>query len=237
MVAAIAFGAVFYVICMIAQTLGFGTDAAGVKAFATSGAPLGDLAKGYVGSGLACILDIGAMISALGAGVGCASVGGRMLYALSRDGVFDRRLSGVSQSTGAPAVALGVVLGLDLVGLIAFGAAGTQPIKVFFYFATIGVLSLLAMYIVTNLAALRFLWRDERRWYDIVLPLLGAGAAGYTIYRNVYPAPASPFDVFPWIVLGWLVLGAAASVLVPGFAERLREQLAARTSRSPVPTP
>jgi amino acid transporter len=236
MVVAIAFGAVFYLICMIAQTLGFGTDAAGVKAFATSGAPLGDLAKGYVGSGLACVLDLGAMISALGAGVGCASVGGRMLFALSRDGVFDRRLSGVSESTGAPAVALAIVLGLDLIGLVAFGAAGTQPIKVFFYFATIGVLSLLAMYIITNLAALSFLWRDERRWYDIVLPLLGAGAAGYTIYRNVYPAPASPFDVFPWIVLGWLVLGAAASWLVPGFAERVREQLQVRTSRSPAPT-
>jgi amino acid transporter len=229
MVAAIAFGAVFYVVCMVAQTLGFGTDAAGVKQFAGSGAPLGDLAKGYVGSGLACVLDLGAMISALGAGVGCASVGARMLFALSRDGVFDRRLSGVSESTGAPAVALAVVLGLDVAGLIAFGAAGTEPIKVFFYFATIGVLSLLVMYMITNLAALKFLFLEERRWYDVVLPLGGIAAAGYTIYRNVYPAPASPFDVFPWIVLGWLVLGAAASVLVPGFAGRLREQLALRT--------
>jgi amino acid transporter len=237
MVVAIAFGAVFYLICMVAQTLGFGTDAAGVKAFATSGAPLGDLAKGYVGSGLACVLDLGAMISALGAGVGCASVGARMLFALSRDGVFDRRLSGVSASTGAPAVALAVVLGLDAAGLIAFGAAGTEPIKVFFYFATIGVLSLLAMYMITNVAALKLLWTEERRWYDIVLPLLGVAAAGYTIYRNVYPAPASPFDVFPWIVLGWLALGTAISLLVPGFAEKLREQLALRTSRPEAPTP
>jgi amino acid transporter len=232
MVVAIAFGAVFYVLCMVAQTLGFGTDAAGVKQFAGSGAPLGDLAKGYVGSGLACVLDAGAMISALGAGVGCASVGARMLFALSRDGVFDRRLSGVSKSTGAPAAALALVLGLDVVGLIAFGAAGTEPIKVFFYFATIGVLSLLAMYMLTNAGALKFLWLEERRWYDIVLPLGGIAAAGYTIYRNVYPAPASPFDVFPWIVLGWLVLGTLASVLVPGFAGRIREQLALRTGRA-----
>jgi amino acid transporter len=231
MIAAIAFGAVFYLLCMVAQTLGFGTDAAGVEAFAGSGAPLGDLAKGYVGSGLACVLDLGAMISALGAGVGCASVGARMLFALSRDGVFDRRLSGVSQATGAPAVAVVIVLGLDVAGLIAFGAAGTEPIKVFFYFATIGVLSLLAMYMLTNLAALRFLWLEERRWYDVLLPLGGIAAAGYTIYRNVYPAPASPFDLFPWIVLGWLALGSAASVLVPGFATRLRTQLALRTQR------
>ena len=32
-----------------------------------------------------------------------------------------------------------------------------------------------------------------------------------------------------WLGRGWLVLGVRASVLVPGFAGRLREQLALRT--------
>ena len=39
MIGAIAFGGVFYVICIAAQTLGFGTDAAGVKAFSGSVRP------------------------------------------------------------------------------------------------------------------------------------------------------------------------------------------------------
>jgi amino acid transporter len=217
---------------MVAQTLGFGTDAAGVRAFAGSGAPLNDLGKSYVGAGLAAVLDFGAMISALGAGLGCAAVGSRLLFALSRDGVFDRRLAAVARSTGAPAIALAVLMVLDGGGLIAFGAAGTAPIKVFFYFATVGVLSLLVMYMVTNGAAMLFLWRRERRWLDLALPLGGIAVAGYTIYRNVYPAPASPFDVFPYIVLGWLALGSAAALLVPGFAERLGAQLELRTESS-----
>jgi amino acid transporter len=185
-----------------------------------------------VGTWLAAVLDFAAMISAVGAGLGCASVGARMLFALSRDGVFDRRLAGVSSSTGAPAVALALLMLLDVSGLIAFAAAGTEPIKVFFYFATIGVLSLLAMYVLTNAAALAFLWREERRWYDVVLPLGGIAVAGYTIYRNVYPAPASPFDVFPWIVLGWLVLGTTAATLVPGLAKRLGAELTLRVTTS-----
>jgi amino acid transporter len=232
MVAAIAIGIVFYLVCMVAQTLGFGTDASGVKAFAGSGAPLNDLGKAYVGAGLAAVLDFAAMISALGAGLGCAAVGSRLLFALSRDGVFDRRLAGVAKATGAPAMALALLMLLDGSGLIAFGAAGTAPIKVFFYLATIGVLSLLVMYMVTNAAAMVFLWREERRWLDVVLPLGGIAVAGYTIYRNVYPAPASPFDVFPYVVLGWLILGAAAALLVPGFAERLGVQLNLRTETS-----
>src|SRR2546430_1321102 len=81
-VAAIAFGSVFYVVCMVAQTLGFGTDAAGIRAFSHSGAPLGDLGKSYLDSAAADVLDLVAILSAVGAGLGCASVGARMLFAL-----------------------------------------------------------------------------------------------------------------------------------------------------------
>ena len=45
-ITAVAFGAVFYMACIVAQTLGFGTDAAGVSVFQDSQAPLGELAEG-----------------------------------------------------------------------------------------------------------------------------------------------------------------------------------------------
>ena len=41
---------IFYILCILVQTWGFGADAAGAKAFAGSAAPLGDLARSYVGS-------------------------------------------------------------------------------------------------------------------------------------------------------------------------------------------
>ena len=99
-------------ICMVAQTLGFGTDAAGVDAFSHSGAPLGDLAKSYVGSTMADVLDVVAVLSAVGAGLGCTSVGTRMLFALGRDGVLLRReLVGRAPSARvSPIVALAVEL-------------------------------------------------------------------------------------------------------------------------------
>src|SRR5713226_2786890 len=52
-ITAVAFGAVFYVACVIAQSLAFGTGAAGVSAFRHSQAPLGELAQRYVGGTLA----------------------------------------------------------------------------------------------------------------------------------------------------------------------------------------
>jgi len=50
---AVAFTGVFYVFVMFAQSLGFGLDANGVKAFSTSGAPLGDLSTTYIDKGFA----------------------------------------------------------------------------------------------------------------------------------------------------------------------------------------
>jgi hypothetical protein len=63
------------------------------------------------------------------------------------------------------------------------------------------------MYMLTNVAAIRFL---HRRW-EVLLPVAGIGVAGYVLYHNLWPVPPSPFDVFPYIVAAWLAIGVAAS--------------------------
>jgi amino acid transporter len=232
LVVAIAFGAVFYVVCMTAQTLGFGTDPVGVHAFSHSGAPLGELAKSYVGSALADVLDLVAVLSALGAGLGCASVGTRMLFALGRDGILSRDLAGVADSTGTPAAALAAELTLSFGAIVGFAIAGTPPIDVFFYLATIGILSLLVMYVVTNLGALRYLFFSGPKrvaLWEIVFPVGGIGFAVYTLYKNLWPVPSYPFDVFPYIVAAWLAVGLAIAFFVPGFSSRVDRELRLRT--------
>jgi amino acid transporter len=238
-VVSIAFGGVFYVLCMIVQTLGFGTDAAGVRAFAGSGAPLGDLARSYVGAPMADVLDLVALLSAVGAGLGCASVCARMLFALARDGILRRELSGVSAATGAPATAQAFERAVSLALIAGFAIGGATPTDAFFYLATIGILNLLVMYVVTNLGALRFLFVAHPRrapWWELVFPLGGIAFAVYTLYKNLWPVPPSPFDVFPYVVAGWLAVGLAAAWLVPGLAARIDEELRARTGVAPEPT-
>lgn len=68
---------------ILAQTLGFGTGAAGVKAFSGSVSPLGDLSKDYVGAVLEDAINLGAAISAFASGLGTATAGSRILFALS----------------------------------------------------------------------------------------------------------------------------------------------------------
>jgi amino acid transporter len=218
-ITAVAFGAVFYVACIVAQTLGFGTSAAGLSAFQHSQAPLGELAERYVGTTLAALLDLGAVLSALGAGLGGVTVAARMMFAFGRDGLASRRLSGVSAATGVPqrALALEMLIGLAL--LTAFRLAGTSALNVFFYLATIGTLSLLVMYVVTNVAAARHLGR--RSPWQVVAPAGGVLIAGFVLYHNVWPVPPQPYEFFPYLVAGWLAAGLVITAVIPGFSAKV----------------
>jgi len=218
-VTAVAFGAVFYVACVTAQSLGFGTGAAGVSAFRHSQAPLGELAQRYVGTPLASLLDLGAVLSALGAGLGGVTVAARMMFAFGRDGLAARRLSGVSAATGVPRRALAVEMLFGLALLTAFRLAGTSALNVFFYLATIGVLSLLVMYVLTNVAAARHLGR--RSLWQVVAPAGGVLIAGFVLYHNVWPVPAAPYEFFPYLALGWLAAGLIATAVIPGFSAKV----------------
>src|SRR3954447_13921148 len=178
---------IFYLFCILAQTLGFGTDAAGVQAFAGSSSPLGDLSKQYVGAVLEDAINLGASVSAFASGLGTATAASRIMFALARDGMPGSPLGRASSTTGAPTAALAVVMTVGFGGLIAQRLAGTNAANAFFYPGTIGVLSLLVAYILTNLAAIRHLFIRARRrpLWQLVFPLVGIAFLVFTIYKNV----------------------------------------------------
>jgi amino acid transporter len=213
---------VFYLVVILCQTLGFGTDAAGVKAFASSDSPLGELSRLYVGQGLEDAINLGATISAFASALGTATAASRIMFALARDGLPKSPLARISGRTGAPVGALAVVMTVAFAGLIAQRLAGTNAANAFFYPGTIGVLSLLVAYIATNLGAIRHLFISARRrpLWQLVFPVLGIAFLVFTIYKNV-AGTAAPYDRFPWIVLGWLIIGGVVVALAPGVAKRI----------------
>jgi len=143
------------------------------------------------------------------------TVAARMLFAFGRDGLGTTRLADVSPRSGTPAKALAVELLVALVLLTAFRVAGTAPLDVFFYLATLGVLSLLVMYALTNVAALRYLVAPRAgRTAAALIPAAGVVIAGYVLYRNVWPVPPAPYEYFPYAVAGWLLLGGALSLVL-----------------------
>jgi amino acid transporter len=213
---------IFYLFCIVAQTLGFGTDSAGVQAFAGSSSPLGDLSKQYVGAVLEDAINLGASISAFASGLGTATAASRILFALARDGLPGSPLGRASIRTGAPVGALAVVMTVGFGGIIVQRLAGTNAANAFFYPGTIGVLSLLVAYIATNIGAIRHLFVRARRrpLWEVVFPLVGIAFLVFTIYKNV-KGTSAPYSTFPWVVLAWLAVGALIVAAAPGVARRI----------------
>src|SRR2546423_525595 len=216
---AVGLTGVFYVVCMLAQSLGFGINAPGVKAFSSSGAPLGDLSKSFISHGYADAVNFGAMVSAFASALGTATGASRILFANGRDGFISRRLGDASARTGAPANALAVVMVAAVGTVVGLRINGTSSTNVFFYMGTIGVLSLLVAYIVTNLGAAKFLLLDRRENpLQLAIFTIAIGALIYVEYKNVHGIPY-PYDKFPYILLGWL---AIAVVIIFAFARLVR---------------
>jgi amino acid transporter len=219
---AVAFCGVFYTIVMFAQSLGFGINASGIKAFSTSSAPLGDLAKSYVGSGMEDAINFGATLSAFASCLGCAAGASRILFALGRDGFITRRLGDASDRTGSPANALAIVMTFGLAVTILLRINGTTAVNAFFYPGTAGVLAMLIAYFVIQFGAAKFLHleRREPRWRVIIVALATA-AIVYTFYKQVWPKPPYPYDIFPLLIGGWAVLGIVITFAFPALTRRI----------------
>src|SRR3954469_3700577 len=220
----------FYILCMVAQSLGFGANAAGAKRFAESSSPLGDLSSDYIGELFADFVNFGATMSAFAATLGAATAASRILFALTRDAFAANPLGRASARSGAPAGALTAVLGIALIALIGYRINGTDAVNAFFYPGTIGVLLMLVSYFVCNTGAIVFLFlRGPRRApiYELPIPLIALAIIVYVLYQNTLADSLEyPYTVFPLVVAGWLVLGLLIAVAVPGLARRVGEGLA-----------
>jgi amino acid transporter len=224
---------IFYVLCMLAQTWGFGTDKSGVAAFVASSSPLGDLGTSYIGSWMGDLINLGAGVSAFASALGTATGASRILFAMGRDGFATQRLGTSSRRTGAPAAALVTVIVIAAAGLISMRAYGiSDAVLAFFYPGTIGVLSMIVAYAVTNVGAGRMFLRDSReRLWELVVPVVAIIVLIYVFYRNAV-GQVYPFNWFPWVVAAWLVVGFAIIMAVPGLASRIGANLTAAEGMS-----
>ena len=225
----VVFAGLFYVVVSMAESMGFGTDAAGVTAFTSSGNLMGDLAKTYVGSWVGrrdhprrCFqraqLVPGERHRRLAAAV-CV---------LPRRSI--RRHARPHLPThGAPTAALIALMGV--VAIEVFGSAAVRDHERHRrllldgdhgHAGTAGLLRDLD----PRRHALPVLQQGQAvaQW-EIVIPIAAVLFLGYTLYHNVYPVPAWPYNLFPYIVAAWVLLAVAAVYLIPGFARQIGDRL------------
>ena len=226
------FGGVYFVVVTAIEMMGFGSDAAGVKAFSNSGSLVGDLGHSYIASWVGDLVSLGAAISAFGCCLACLVGASRLLFAMSRDLTDGTRGLAEVSSHGTPARAASVVVGLmAAIIVVCVAAFGADVNDTFAWSGTIGTLILLVAYVLTTIGAIRLVFVQHKiqvpQW-EIAIPLAALVLLGYTLYRNVIPYPTSgPAQWFPVVAGGWIVLAVIAVLAAPGAARKLGERLAA----------
>lgn len=227
---AIAIVSVFFLLVIITQSLGYGTNAKGVAAFSGSSSPYGDLGTAYVGSWFADILNLVASISLFAILLGTVAAGARIFYALARDAGRAGQAIGFTRLSriGAPVTTLCVALAVVLVTDIIMRIHGTPVLDATFEALTLGTVSLLVAYGLATLGAIRFLFgrgASKAPTWQVVIPVLAVLFVAYTIYKNAIGV-SYPYNAFPYVVGIWLIIGIALVVFTPGLAARVRKNLA-----------
>lgn len=218
--------AAFYLLTVVAQSLGFGTSAAGTTAFQSTPSAYGELATAYIGKPVAVLLNFAAALSSLAITVGTVAAAARIIFAVGR-GAGDTVVTTRMSKKGEPAAALAITLLVTLAIVVGQRLAGTDALDATLYWLTIGTLSLLVAYALATIGAIKFLFFSGQRrvpaWH-IVIPVLALAFIGYVIYRNAVGV-SSPYDRFPLVVAIWIALATATALIVPGLAERVRRSL------------
>jgi amino acid transporter len=226
---------VVFTIVTAAQTLGFGTDPAGVSSFTKSTSLLADLSARYFGGWSGDLFDALAICSALGGALASIVAASRILFALCRDLAPSSPAARISPASGTPRNAALCVLLAAIVGYAAmrfvFQASGSDA---FFWGSTLGALALLVAYLLVVVSAAGALIGPSgqgTRWM-LLIPALAAVAIAYTFWVNVYPPQPGAYRVIPWIVLAWCCAPVVATLVNPRLVDLVTSGFLAAGSRT-----
>jgi len=134
----------------------------------------------------------------------------RVMFSMGRDQILPASLGRVHPSWHSPFRAIVVqTIFTVLVGMGTGIWLGPGATGAYGFTGTIGTVAIVIVYIMSNIALIRYFWRDAERTVmkHLILPLLGVTALLYPLYAVSNPNASYPYNLVPWIVLIWLACG------------------------------
>jgi amino acid transporter len=207
----------FYVLVTYSQVAGYGfsMDKLGENA----GAPLFGLAGS---TGVRVLLELMVVLDMLAVLIGVSVAASRGIFALARDKRLPHGLSTVSsRSTPLNATALVVAMYAVLVLVTLYVPSFVEQeglphyVAVFYWFSTLGSVSLATIYLVMSIGAFQGLADHPSRGKVYVAAAVGALVTAAALFGAVYKVPA-PMIYAAYTALAILVAGFALTAVFPG---------------------
>jgi len=143
----------------------------------------------------------------------------RVIFAGARGGLLTKALAGVSPRFKTPAAAaIAFVAPSIVIGVIS--TAFTQPATASGFLATWGILGLIIMYLVANVALVVEWVKFRRRgihkniWLWVITPVIGVAVLALPVWGDLKPGQASPYNTLPWLTIGLILAGVAYALVL-----------------------
>ena len=208
LVGSVVLTGVWFVFALYAVIVGYGPSH--INDLANASAPVTDLASRYIGSWYVTLVSLAAISANIAVLIAIHNANFRIIYALGREKLLPSVLGKTHPTLKTPSNAILAYSALTLVMTLFFGLLW-GPMAAFGNVGYFSSLAMLPIYITTNVALFFFIRRNYPSEFSWVLhalfPLLAIGAFGAALVSSLYPFPAAPLNVFPFITVAWVAAG------------------------------
>ncbi|WP_163804435.1 APC family permease [Mycolicibacterium anyangense] len=197
---------------------------------AASASPLQDIAvKIGMPGWFTPILTFGVGASFFAVVVAPLNVVGRIVYVMGKEGVVAERFGRTHENHLTPhrvlLIAGPLAIALDIVLLV----AGVAPMNIVVWVDTYGTYGYMVAYALVAIACVAYTKRagipNRLVWTAAVVAVV---AMAYTFFANVYPVPAFPLNVIPYLFLATVAL----ALVWFGHVKRTRPEVVGRIGRT-----
>jgi len=198
---------IFYIFTSYSSAIGWGTG--NMAAFASNANPYYALGHSLWGVGWWFVF-IAIVNSSIGVGLACTNAASRVAYTMGQAGTLPARFGRIHPVHRTPTFAIAVQQLIGIVSILLVGGL-LAPGVIFGFLGTITTLAVIVLYIMANLALTAYIRREHRDdftvWRHGVIPWVGTLALLPVLWVTVWPVPAWPVNITPYLFVAALVVG------------------------------
>jgi len=213
-VGAVVVSGIIYVLGSYAIVTAFGVDH--MKEFSLDGNPFGTAAARFLPLFVPIIAAV-FLVSVTSSFVAANTQTSRVIFAGARGGLWPRGLSTIHRRFKTPWVAaVAFVVPSIIIGCMS--TAFTDPATASGFLGTYGILGIVIMYLVANVALivqffkLRAAGVSKNPLLWVVVPIIGIAVLAIPVYGDLHPGQGAPYDALPWLTVALVALGVVYAI-------------------------
>lgn len=177
-------------------------------------APLSTLATMMHLDVLQIPIDLGAMVSFFSLALSCMNAGARVIFQMGRQGFFHEKTGSTHLENATPHIAITIYALLEFaIPSIIMTFKGVAVTDAFNDAGTFGAFGFLGAYFFVSIAAPMYLKKiGELRPLDIAYAAAALVCLLVPAVGSVYPVPAPPVNLFPYIFAAYFLVGLVVFV-------------------------